>query len=362
MTEPLLSFSAPHINIDGELRSELTRDLLQLEIAEANDGLRTMTARFVAYGPHADFQEDSLLYLDGGVFDFGSEITVDIGPEESAETVFTGTISAIEAEFSEGHEPEVVIRAEDKLMRLRLTRRMHSYEDMSDSDIVREIADNNGMDAEVDVDGPTYDIVQQWNMSDLAFLRERAHRVQADVWFAEDKLHFKTRSRRSGSEITLVQGNHLLHLRACADLSGQRSAVRVCGYNAQDRELIDETAEGDVIQSEALQGRTGPEILGQVFSGDRVSYRSRDVPLNAEEAQAWALAEMLRRGRSFVKVKGTTRGTPQMNVGSVVTLERVGQPFEGAGYYVVGVRHTYDLSRGYRTCFEAERGAVETAA
>lgn len=71
---------------------------------------------------------------------------------------------------------------------------------------------------------------------------------------------------------------------------------------------------------------------------------------------------MLRRARSFVKIKGTTRGTPEMNVGSTLNLERVGTPFEGGGYYVVGVRHTYDLSCGYRTSFEAQRGAVEVAA
>ncbi len=362
MTESLLSFPAPHIHLDGEQRVDLTRDLLQLEVAEGNDGLRTMTARLLAFGPHPDSREDALLYLDGGVFDFGSEIRIEIGAEETADEVFAGVISAIDVEFSEGQEPEVVMRAEDKLMQLRLSRRMHTYEDMSDADIVREIADTNGLGADVDVDGPTYDVVQQWNMSDLAFLRQRAHRLQADVWYGDDQLHFKTRLRRSGADINLVQGNHLIHLCASADLSAQRSAVRVCGYDAQERALIDESAEGDVIQAEAPEGRTGPDILGRVFPGERASYRLRDVPLNAQEARAWARAEMLRRARSFVTIKGTTRGTPQMNVGSMLSLERVGRPFEGGGYYVVGVRHTYDLSHGYRTGFEAERGAVEVAA
>lgn len=362
MTESFLSFTAPHISVDGELQDALTRDLLQLEIAEGNDGLRTMRARFVAFGPHPDSREDSLLYLDGDVFDFGSAVEVTIGPEDASETVFSGTVSAIEAEFTEGHEPEVVLLAEDKLMELRLTRRMASYEEMSDADIAKDIADKNGLDSDIDIDGPVYDVVQQWNMSDLAFLRERAHRLQADVWFADGKLHVKARPSRSGNEISLVQGNHLVHVSACADLTAQRSEVRVCGYNAQDRELIDESADGDAIQAELADGRTGADILARVFSGDRVSYRVRDVPLNADEAQAWARAEMLRRARSFVKIKGTTRGTPEMNVGSTLNLERVGTPFEGGGYYVVGVRHTYDLSCGYRTSFEAQRGAVEVAA
>ena len=59
-----------------------------------------------------------------------------------------------------------------------------------------------------------------------------------------------------------------------------------------------------------------------------MSYRVREVPLVDGEARAWARAEMLRRARGFVTVSGVTRGTPDMVVGSTLTLERVGHPFE----------------------------------
>jgi hypothetical protein len=36
----------------------------------------------------------------------------------------------------------------------------------------------------------------------------------------------------------------------------------------------------------------------------------------------------------------------------------VGEPFEGAGYYVTSIRHTYDLTHGLRTCFTAERATL----
>jgi phage protein D len=68
---------------------------------------------------------------------------------------------------------------------------------------------------------------------------------------------------------------------------------------------------------------------------------------------------MLRRARGFVTVVATTRGTPDMVVGSRVTLERAGQPFNGSGYYVTRVCHSYDLQRGHRTRFEAERATIQ---
>ena len=49
----------------------------------------------------------------------------------------------------------------------------------------------------------------------------------------------------------------------------------------------------------------------------------RDVPLVSGEAQAYAKAEMLRRGRTFVTAVGTTSGSPDMVVGSRVTLQSV---------------------------------------
>jgi len=36
----------------------------------------------------------------------------------------------------------------------------------------------------------------------------------------------------------------------------------------------------------------------------------------------------------------------------------LGPPFEGAGYYVTRVRHTFDHEYGLRTRFEAERATV----
>ena len=63
----------------------------------------------------------------------------------------------------------------------------------------------------------------------------------------------------------------------------QRTSVRVSGYDAVNREVVDETAGVDVIDAEISKGRTGPSILASAF-GDRVSHRTRDVPISGGEA------------------------------------------------------------------------------
>jgi len=361
MTDPLFIATVPVFKVDGEVRGELARDILQLEVSEDTTGMKRLVARFVAQGPMSGAETEGLLYLDGRVLDFGKSLEVSIGPASSARTVFKGLVSGLEASFRQTREPQVVAFAEDRLMDLRMTRRMRTYESTSDADIARAIGAEHGLSVEADADGPTYDVVQQWNQSDLAFLRERARLVRAEVWLADDVLHFKSRDRRDATTLTLVQGNHLLELDARADLAHQRTEVKVSGYDADARDRIDETADGSAIQAEVAGGRTGPDVLARAF-GDRVSYRVREVPLTGEDAREWARAEMLRRARGFVQVRGVTDGTADMIVGSTLRLERVGAPFEGDGYTVTEVCHSYDLGEGFRTRFRAERPTIDNEA
>jgi phage protein D len=358
MTNTLLVSTRPVFLVEGELHGELAEDLLRLEVEEDTSGMKKLQARFIAQGPLPGSTAEGLLYLDGQVFDFGKSLNVSIGSTAEERTIFQGKVTAIEVNFDEGIPPEVVIFAEDQLMDLRMTRRMKTYENVSDADIARAIASEHGLTAEVDAQGPTYKVVQQWNMSDLAFLRQRAALLQAEIWLVERKLFFQTRDKRSARSATLVQGNTLMSAEARADLSHQRTKVVVSGYDASGRESVSEETEASVVEAEIDGGVTGGKVLERAF-GQRVSYRVRQGPLVSSEATAWARAEMLRRARSFVTVRGVTSGTPDMVVGSHLTLERMGRPFEGSGYYATYVCHTYDNTNGHRTRFIAERATIQ---
>lgn len=358
MTDTFYSSPQPVFTIDGDVKGELARDVVRIEVEESTGGLKRLRAHLAAFDPESTSQSEDLLYLDGSILDFGKSLRFAIGPAAEARTVFDGYISAIEASFKEAREPEVVVFAEDRLMDLRMTRRMKTWEQMSDAAIAEAIAAEHGMTPVVAADGPTYDSVQQWNMSDLAFLRERARRIQAEVWCDGETLGFQTRANRTGTDLTLVRGNQLMIAQIRADLAHQRTSVHISGYDSRERDVIDEQADNSAIQSEISGGKTGPDILKSAF-GERVSHRVRDTPLTSTEASDWATAEMRRRARGFVQVTGMTDGTPDMIVGSQLTLERVGQPFEGGNYYVTKVRHTYDRTSAFRTHFEAERATVE---
>ncbi|SEI82741.1 phage late control D family protein [Demequina mangrovi] len=361
MTDALLAVASPVFTVAREVVGTLARDCVRLTIDEGVDGLRTLEARFVASGIGAAGPPGPMLHLDGSEFDFGTEIQVAVGGSGAQHEVFDGAVSAIEAVFGDSEPPAVVMLAEDPLMRLRMTRRMRTYTDVTDADVVRQLAQEHGLDADVAAEGPRHDVLQQINQSDLAFLRERARLLQTDLWCRDGTLHLSDRPSRTGARITLLHGGDLLTCRISADLAHQRTEVVVSGYNTRTEDVIDERAGAEAIQAEAQPGRTGPQVLEQAF-GASAGMRVREVPETAAQASAWARAEMLRRSRRFVTVHGTTRGTPQLDVGSQVRLELVGPPFDGDGYYVTRVTHTYDNVRGLRTSFQAERATLNEAA
>lgn len=361
MTEPALTAVSPVFTVDGAVAHDLGRDCLRLEIDEGVEGLRTMLAHFLAVGAGATGPPDKMLHLDGSEIDFGKTVQVSIGPDGAQRTVFDGQVSAIEVIFGDSEPPRVVVLAEDALMKLRMTRRMRSYTNVTDAGIADALAHDHGLKSDTAVDGPRYDVVQQVNQSDLAFLRERARLVQAELWCTGQTLHFASRPNRSGTTLTLAQGSDLLSARLSADLAHQRTEVAITGYDASAEALIDERAGADVINAEITGGRTGPGTLQQAL-GTSITYRVREVSLTSAEARAWARAEMLRRSRQFVTVRGVTRGSPDMVVGSRLSLRSVGDPFEGGGYYTTRVRHTFDHTAGLRTHFEADRATVNQAA
>src|SRR5262249_44740964 len=162
MTETFVA-TAPVFKVEGEIKPDLARDVTFLRIDEATDGLKTLELRLVAEGPRGNEREEGQLYLDGQVVDFGKSIEGSVGGADSAHIVFTGAVSAIEASYANGVVPYVSVFAEDKLMSLRMTRRMKTYENMSDADIAQAIAQEHGLNADVSADGPTYKVVQQWN-------------------------------------------------------------------------------------------------------------------------------------------------------------------------------------------------------
>lgn len=350
-TTSMLYSARPAVVLDAREDPNLDLGLLSVSVEEAVDGLFCCEASFGNWGS-VGAQVD-YLFFDRQCFDFGKRLAIRVGEGEAEAQVFDGRITAIEGRFPRDRPPEVQILAEDRFQDLRMTRRTRTFEDVTDQDVFEQIAGDHGLTSDLDIDGPSYRILAQVNQSDLAFLRERAQSIDAEVWIEEATLRVQARSRRKAHDLTLTYGQRLREFSVTADLAEQRTRCVASGWDVGAKETIAETAEEPAIRGELDGGESGSTILGRAF-GERVEQLVHRVPLSTQEAQSIARSTYRSLARRFVKGRGVAEGDGRMRVGSHVALCKVGDLFNGT-YYVSEVRHTFDDIRGFRTHFSVER-------
>jgi Bacteriophage probable baseplate hub protein len=342
----------PLLELDGSESVELTDRVLSLVVTETTEGMTRCDV--VAGNWTGEAGSGGYMFNDRSIIDFGREIVIRLGDRDRSGMVFRGQVTGIEAHYPEARPPEIVFLAEDRLQDLRMTRRTRSFEDASDEDIIRTVVSAHGLTPSIDIDGPTHRHVAQTNQSDLAFIRDRARMVDADVWIAGDAVHVVARSRRSSADdITLTYNSDLHEVSILADLADQRSSFVVAGWDAASKEAIVATADIAAIESELAGDTSGIEFLEQAFQA-RTDTIVHSAPETTEEAQAQADMALRTSARRFVVATGRAEGDARLHVGSRVRLAHVGPSFTGT-YTLVEVEHTFDTRLGYLTRFRAER-------
>ena len=339
--------SQPTIVVGGQEVPELGPELLEMVIAENTTGLYRCEARFSNWGPINNTTD--FLYFDRKTIDFGKDFQIKLG----SDSLFQGKIMALEAIFAEGRAPEIGVLAEDRFQDLRMNRRTRTFTDVSDADVIRQIATDHGLSPSVDVTGPTYKVLAQVNQSDLAFIRERARSVDAEVWMDGNTLNAKSHSGRNGADLQMSYGKELREFTVLADLAMQRTSVAVNGWDVSSKSALQYEATDSVITSELNGDTSGVSIL-QSALGARKEALAHTVPLNHDEAQHEAEAFFKMSARRFVVGHGVAETKATLRVGTKVDLQALGPLFNGK-YYVAEVKHIFDMAKGIRTEFRAER-------
>lgn len=350
--------SRPRISIAGREVPELSEGLLEMSIEETTAGLFSCEALFGNWGSASG--SVGFLYFDRRVLDFGAAMAIVMGDGATVAPVFEGRITAIEGRYPRQRPPALQVLAEDRCQDLRMVRRTRTFEDITDRDVFRDIAGEHGLTPQLDIDGPTYKTLAQVNQSDLAFLRDRARAIDAEVWVEGAQLFAQARTRRkAAAPVALTYGHGLREMTATADLAHQRTRLAVGGWDVAAKEAIDESADDAEVRNE-LGGRTsGSRLLSETF-GDRPDRIVHTVPLTGDEARAVAAARYREIARKFLTAEGIADGDARLKVATEVTLSGLGPLFDGP-WYVSAVRHTFDARNGYMSRFCCERAGLGTS-
>jgi phage protein D len=303
------------------------------------------------------FRDPNRIVLSKSNAEVGAEVKISVltAASSSPELLIHGEITAVEAEF-DSSGTFTVVRGYDPGHRLFRGRRTASYVQMTAADIARAVAQRAGLTVGTVTSTTTvFPHVSQAGQTDWELLQQLARDSGFEVAVRNGMFSFTAPAsaaeapaagaRTASDPLVLRLGTDLLRFRSVLTSAQQVAKVEVRGWDIASKKALTGTAE-PATQSAELPTVT-PADLAETF--DSGTYVSSDVPYRSQaevDEAARSLAEEI--AATFAEFEGVARGNPQLRAGSAISVDGLGEPFDGK-YTITTSRHRFDPSTGYTT-------------
>ncbi|KAB8333798.1 VgrG-related protein [Scytonema tolypothrichoides VB-61278] len=358
MAEQSLYLSLPIVEIGGQQASpELIKDLMQITIEESLH-LPAMFTLVVhnSYLP-TNNKSEYQPWRHEKVFEIGTKVKLGFISSNTQDENFKkhkegylieGEITAIEVHFNDKSEAPIIVRGYDTSHRLHRGRQNRSFLNNTDSDIVRKIAQEVGIQlGRIDESGEAHEYIFQENQTNMEFLRERSARIGFELFIEEGKINFRKPEAQEAVELKWLDEISSFSTRVTS--AEQVSAVEVRSWDYTQKKLITSKANSEkVITDTGNQKGSNSSNKFNISKPPLMTVVDKPV-FSAKEAEVMAQALCDELGGEFVYADAKAEGNPLIRPGRFVTLQKMGDRFSGK-YYITETRHFYN-QRVYTTEF-----------
>lgn len=304
----------------------------------------------------SDAREGETPLIDNlDLFSLGNVVEVKMGFADELETLIIGEITGLEPDFVADGLPVLTVRGYDRSHHLLRGRKTRTFIEQKDSEIIVEIASEAGLTAEVVDSQVIHPYVVQANQSDMAFLQERAKRIQYEVVIEDKTLFFRPVSNAESEVAILAMNDDLREFYPRLSSMCQVSEVSVHGWDPKEKKgIAGQAATGDEVSTMDGQ-QSGADLTDAAFGTAREAVRNSPVMTQAEADQL-AKAKFNNTVLSLIEGEGSCLGRTDLRSGKVIKIEGIGQRFSGS-YYITSVIHRYSVQYGYFSNFTVRRNA-----
>jgi phage protein D len=331
--------------VPEEMKWALEAITVQQDVA----GLGMFTLRLEDWEPN----RLEVYWMDQPLLSVGNAVQILMGyaGDRALTTLIDGDITGLEPEFSAEAPPRLTVRGYDKRHRLARGHKTRTFVQMTDSEIVHQIAVEAGFQAQVDDTGVRLEYVLQYNQTDLAFIQTRAEPLGYEVVVQGNRLSFRRPPAQQRAAVTLSLAQDLLAFSPRLSTMTQVGQLAIRGWDPKQKVAI----AGHANATAGMGATTGPQATRRAFGNAATLGVQRPVFTQAE-ADALAQGQFHAMALSYISGEGTCVGCPALQPGIVVRIDGAGQRFSGP-YYVTSATHT--LAAGdYRTAFTCRRNAT----
>lgn len=273
------------------------------------------------------------------LFKPGRQIEIKMGYHSDESTLFRGIVIKHGIQAREGRPSMLRVECKDATVKTTSGRKNRYYTEITDSEVIEDLAEQYGLEADVEPTSPSHSELVQYYATDWDFIVARAEMNGRAVLTDDGKLVVK-KPVLSEPGLTLGYGSTILDMEAEMDARDQFKAVKASSWDYAGQEPLESEGEdpgldqaGNISESE-LAEVVGPEELSLRHSGEVVD----------SELQAWADSAMLRSRLAKIRGRVRSKGVADVKPFDTLKLAGVGERFSGK-VFVSGVRQHYSTER-----------------
>lgn len=334
---------APRITVDGMPLSDL--DMVRLVDAIVDDDMNMADMFELRFNdPQRDFASTM-------PFKIGSRVVIKAGRlgDDPATVLIDAEVTSVETSVGPAGAFLTVI-GYDHSHRLHRGKKSATYNDVTDSDLVKKLAQAAGVSlGTVDSTDMTHPQISQWLESDWDFLRRRANEIGYALYVKGGQLHFiKVSSLAPAVSVEACYGKDLVEFNARLSAQAYCDRYQVVGWDVDKAEPI--VLDGVTTPYAAVLENSpfSPDTVAQPFGSSTFVSASRALGTEAEARQA--LAGVGQHACSVPLIgDGVMIGNPQVSATDAVVVKGTGRAFDGL-WLITHSRHVFD-DRGYTTYF-----------
>ena len=325
--------------------TELNHEIMLMQIVVSKSFNKIASARLTFSDGSASDRDFPLSNDD--TFKPGNEIEIQLGYHSEVETVFKGIIVKHAVKVGRQSNSMLMIEAKDKAIKLTSARKSIYHLEKKDSEVITELAGELNTDG-VEATSFTHKQLVQYNATDWDFIVTRAEANGMLVCTDDGNLVVTKPDATTEAVLVATYGQNILEFEAEMDARRIKQTItsHAWDYTKQEPEASEEgTSDFDEtgnLSSDDLAGVLAAEVK-LVHSGR----------LTQPQLQDWSDAHALRNRLSKAVGRVRVEGNAEVKPGTVITLEGVGDRFNG-DVYVTGVLHHYadiwqtDIQFGWR--------------
>lgn len=295
--------------------------------------------------------------INGSDFVIGSQIKITMGYKDDVCNIFTGEITSLISKIRRNADDVLIVKGFNSLLRLNKGKVTKAFLDMSDTDILTEIAESSGLNTDIELVGSDRLFSTQYNISNMDYLLQMAKKYNCRIWVENGTLMFKKIISGDSADVILETGKTLLDFYPVMDTASLLTGVEIRSWdNKAGEQILGSAGVSDIVNI------IGGTITGNKLVEDNFNCRIEQITdttvLDINSADTMALDILTQNSMEFIKGHGNCEGNYNIFTGKMIELKEIGAPFNGK-YYVVAVKHVFDCSTGFTTSFEVIRNGTE---